>query len=388
MAMKRHDLVRRRRAVGFTQEALASALGVERSTVGRWESGAVAPQPWLRPKLAELLQVSTEELSDLLVVHRDEEHGLTDRAQHVMRHPSRVDLATIAELRDGMQALGERYDRMPSATLLARAGEHSSRVTFLAGEAPAGRVQREMHALQADAATFMGQLVWDASQRQDHMTARAYFEEGVEVARHLRDPTVEGHALLRNCYVSLYGAKDYREGLDLALQAAHTTKRSSHVVTGLALLHAAEAQAYLGEPHECELALTRAERHLEKVDGADAAHELYSPTHFGRLAGSCYLTLGNYRKAEQLLSQTAAELHDRRKSRAIVLGNLTLAWLRDGALDAALAAFNEALNELHGTRGGGGMNIVFRAAREMRPWRNEHAVQEAQDRLMTLMETT
>jgi hypothetical protein len=34
------------------------------------------------------------------------------------------------------------------------------------------------------------------------------------------------------------------------------------------------------------------------------------------------------------------------------------------------------------------MNIVFRAAREFRPWRNESAVQEAQDRLMALMEAT
>ena len=39
-----------------------------------------------------------------------------------------------------------------------------------------------------------------------------------------------------------------------------------------------------------------------------------------------------------------------------------------------------------GTRGGGGMNIVFRAARELRPWRGENAVQEAQDRLLALME--
>ncbi|MFF4573124.1 hypothetical protein [Streptomyces sp. NPDC001410] len=57
-------------------------------------------------------------------------------------------------------------------------------------------------------------------------------------------------------------------------------------------------------------------------------------------------------------------------------------------MDAALAVFNDAVSELHGTRGGGGMNIVFRAAREMRPWRSEPAVQDAQDRLMALMEAT
>lgn len=112
-----------------------------------------------------------------------------------MRHPSRVDLVTVAELRDDMQALADRYDRMPSATLLAEAGQHVTRVAFLAGEAPAGRVQREMRVLQADAATFMGQLVWDASQRHDHGTARSYYAQSIDVARHLRDRTAEGHTL-------------------------------------------------------------------------------------------------------------------------------------------------------------------------------------------------
>ncbi|MBZ9640083.1 hypothetical protein [Streptomyces sp. PSKA30] len=188
--------------------------------------------------------------------------------------------------------------------------------------------------------------------------------------------------------MALYGANDYREGLDLALQAARTTRNTSHVLAGLALLHAAEAHAYLGETAACECALPGAEGHLSRAHGADAAHELFSATHFGRLAGSCYLSLGNYRKAEELLTHTAAALHDRRKSRAIVLGNLTLARLRSGDLDAALATFDDAVSELHGTRGGGGINIAFRAAREMRPWRGESVVQDAQDRLMALMEAT
>ncbi|MEV7869849.1 transcriptional regulator [Streptomyces sp. NPDC088124] len=336
--------------------------------------------------LAEVLQVSTEKLSELLLVSSPDEQPPAERTEYAMRHPSRVDLSTVAELRGGMDSLGERYDCEASAALLARAGEHVSQVVFLAGEAPSGRVQREMRILQADAVTFMGQLVWDASHRRDHATTRSYYAQSIEVARHLGDPNAEGHALLRTCYVALYGASDYREGLDLALQAARTVRRTSHVLTGLAMLHAAEAYAYLSEAGECERALADAERHLNQAHGADVAHDLFSPPHFGRLAGSCYLSLGDYHRAEQLLAHTAAELHDRRKSRAIVLGNLTLARLRDGDLDGALAAFNDAVGELRSTRGGGGMNIVFRAAREMRPWHGEPAVQDARDCLMALME--
>ncbi|MDQ3886576.1 MAG: helix-turn-helix transcriptional regulator [Actinomycetota bacterium] len=54
--------------LGFTQEGLAEQLGVDTTTVRRWESGETegGPQPGLRPKLARCLQVSVEELNELL----------------------------------------------------------------------------------------------------------------------------------------------------------------------------------------------------------------------------------------------------------------------------------------------------------------------------------
>jgi transcriptional regulator with XRE-family HTH domain len=59
-------LAQRRRVIGSSQEGLAEALGVERSTVVRWEAGETSPQPWCRPKLAKILAVSVEELDILL----------------------------------------------------------------------------------------------------------------------------------------------------------------------------------------------------------------------------------------------------------------------------------------------------------------------------------
>ena len=41
-------------------------VGVERSTVQRWEHGETCPQPWARPKLARALGISDQELSELL----------------------------------------------------------------------------------------------------------------------------------------------------------------------------------------------------------------------------------------------------------------------------------------------------------------------------------
>jgi transcriptional regulator with XRE-family HTH domain len=66
MTTRRERLVRRRKALGLTQEALAELLNVERSTVNRWERGETAPLPWIQPKLARALRVSAEQLAELL----------------------------------------------------------------------------------------------------------------------------------------------------------------------------------------------------------------------------------------------------------------------------------------------------------------------------------
>lgn len=66
MASKRWRFAASRRSAGYSQEQLAEQLGVERSTVTRWEAGETTPQPWVRPKLAKLLTVSGEQLDGLL----------------------------------------------------------------------------------------------------------------------------------------------------------------------------------------------------------------------------------------------------------------------------------------------------------------------------------
>jgi transcriptional regulator with XRE-family HTH domain len=63
---RRQALARRRRTRGYSQEALAEVVGVDRSTVARWESGQTEPQPWHRRKIATALDVTLQELDTLL----------------------------------------------------------------------------------------------------------------------------------------------------------------------------------------------------------------------------------------------------------------------------------------------------------------------------------
>jgi transcriptional regulator with XRE-family HTH domain len=66
MAARRQQLAQRRKALGYSQEALAEQLGADRSTVARWERGESEPQPFIRPKLGRLLQVTPAKLEALL----------------------------------------------------------------------------------------------------------------------------------------------------------------------------------------------------------------------------------------------------------------------------------------------------------------------------------
>lgn len=64
--MRRAELATARKAAGYTQESLAAALNVDRSTVIRWEAGDYSPLPYLRPKLARLLRQTPEQLRALI----------------------------------------------------------------------------------------------------------------------------------------------------------------------------------------------------------------------------------------------------------------------------------------------------------------------------------
>jgi transcriptional regulator with XRE-family HTH domain len=66
MALKRLRLIQRRKALGYTQEGLAGQVGCERTTVIRWERAETEPQPWVRSRLTQVLQVTPEELGELL----------------------------------------------------------------------------------------------------------------------------------------------------------------------------------------------------------------------------------------------------------------------------------------------------------------------------------
>jgi hypothetical protein len=344
----------------------------ERRTAGREED--VRPGP-AASRLGSAPRVGSAEEED------------ADRLGYMLGHPASTDLVTAACLRQKVQRLDERYAHVPAAVLLAEVGQYLGQAQLLAAGSVRGKVRRELLAGQAEAAILMGQLVWDGSQRRAHGDARLYLDQAIDVAREVRDPAAEGLALLRKAMVALYGERDPRAGLVLAEQAARVAGPTSNALAGLATLHAAEAHAMLGDRVTCERLLVGAERELDRVSDSDAAASLCSGTQLSRMAGSCYLFLGNVRQARGLLEITAASLTDGSKAQAVVLGNLALVHIRQGDLELAAGRLNQAIDIIELNWGGGGLNVVFDAVRKLRsrPDALPPAARDVHERLLSLM---
>lgn len=385
MPSKRVRLAERRRAVGLSQEGLAQLLGVERSTVGRWESAETDPQAWVRPKLAQALKIAPSGLQQLLDDVVFVGRRPNERMAYLLDHPASADLVAVAYLRERIRQLDESYDEIPSAVLLGSAGQIHGQVSYLREHARDSNVRLALFEVEAESAIFLGQVVWDATQRRDQLGPAAYFDEAIHAARQIMDPTGEAYAILRKTYIALYGERNPDKGVKLAEHAAALANLRSPSLTGLSLLHLAEGHAMAGSLKRCETALQNAETQFDRVDDSDVAAGYYTIDEFNRLAGSCYLFLGHPDRAEPVLRATVDALCGKTKRQAIALSNLTLSLVRQHKLDEAAATMHQAIDAVERTRGGAGLNLIFSASRELRRWRDEPWVHEIDDRLIALM---
>lgn len=85
---------------------------------------------------------------------------------------------------------------------------------------------------------------------------------------------------------------------------------------------------------------------------------------YRRLSGAAYLALGRYGEARAALS-AATEEHEPGKVLAVVLGQLAMACLGEGDVEAALRYLGAAVELAVVTRAPGAVAVAARAAREL-----------------------
>ncbi|MEU1546894.1 hypothetical protein [Nocardia sp. NPDC005745] len=390
-------LLLRTQALRLTQKELAAVSGFSLGAVRKWERRGSTIT--LASEFAEGMDTLLRRLDDrqrarfqsALANVRDGGRGSVSddegihQVQRGIATMEKLDVGTIDLIRGHLYDLNASYEIEPSTSLLGQAGQHLGQVRLFYTHVTTESIRRKLLAAEAQGATLMSRLVWDASQRRDNATAHYYLDQSIAAAQELGDPVTEGQALLRKIYISLYGEKNPIVALSLSTRLLDAGQSFSRELAFLALLHQAEAFAMMGRQTECEKALGRADcihggiADGEVVLGIDALME------YNRLAGSCYLFLGKEKRAQVMLEEVAGKVGKNSKTDAIVLGNLSLAQLRQHRLEEGAHVLNKAIDSVEKTRGGAGLNIVFNACRELKSYRNSAVLRDVYDRVFELM---
>ncbi|MET7298338.1 helix-turn-helix transcriptional regulator [Embleya sp. NPDC005575] len=329
----------RRKVLGYSQESFAHALGVDRTTVGRWERGETAPQPQLRPKAAKLLQVDLAGLDALVIPLQagserptgspaGDRPGLESIEDMIRRDFLRAIAVTSALVGlpvQNAEALTEVAQRGRTTDFL-QMNDHLWQVYLRARAKGSVRpiVRDQLSTLNSsldggstaelqglcgaagDLFQLAGELAFDGDRYAD---AAASYTLAAVASREAGSFDLWACALVRHAYVELY---QHRYG-----QAARTLSGAEQVArrgdSSLSTRHwvacvQAEAYAGLGEMAACERAL----------DNAEQVAELDGPGHNGgwlrfdgsRLAeerGARYVQLGHLDRAENVLVGALAQ---------------------------------------------------------------------------------
>ena len=358
MAAKRHRLAQRRKTVGFSQEGLAERLGVDPTTVRRWESGETegGPQPWVRPKLARCLQVSAEQLEDLLSDKANDPYTpeslpaalppqssmspngfSTSRRKRV--DPD-VDMVAMQSFRAADKKVGGAYLYATVVNYLHT--QLAPRLLDVSHDPDTRRVFNSAASL----AELAGWMAHDAG---NDATAWQHFERSLDLAKIGRDRQLAAHI-----YASMSHLAHHRHQPQRAIQLARRGHGQLHGLPPQSPLHAqlftmqAKGMATLGHANECTTLLMDAEKAL---DGPADAHENspwvndFDEGSFAHEAARCMRQLGHFGQAHQQ-AQRVLELRPRDRTRSRAFGQLILATtlIVQGEADHACALAQEVLD--------------------------------------------
>ncbi|MFF1818289.1 helix-turn-helix transcriptional regulator [Kribbella sp. NPDC058245] len=275
MTTKRTRLAQRRRTLGLSQERLAEILGVDRSTIGRWEAGDTEPQPWLRPKMAAALGLSNSDLQVLL----DGSEAVADTRQAAVARRSLRETSAISGR--GVQVLHDarrHYQRMyrnsgglPAKVQLERfLSEHATPlVTGGFGSGDDQEVLRAMGSLVA----LAGICAYDC---EEYGTAERHFDRAFQFADSSGDLRFGAYiyALKANQALAL---KDFRQVVDHVETAV--TYAAACISPALeADLWAMQANAYaqIGDRKLTYLTISRSESSASRIrDDEEPAETSY-----------------------------------------------------------------------------------------------------------------
>lgn len=363
MAIRRTALAAQREALGFTQEALAQALGVELSTVGRWERGTLTPQPWRRPDLANVLKVSLEDLDVLLnpseqepgaaiLPTRSTASGLTDlgpMSARPPRSPIRLRVGSgdhvdelVIHLREQWHALVRTDNLLGPRFALAAVHDHIAIAEELL-PITSGSRRAELVRLAATYAESASWLHEDACQ----MPAAIYWVgRAMEWAHEAGDDLLLAWTLFRRSQHAA-AERDARRTISLAQAAGRNRDRLPNPMRAAIVQQEAYGYAMAGEEMLSHRALDAAHQWaaVDKAGDARGGHGSFCSEIYLELQRAyCWAALSKPQRAVQVYETTLPALPPvYRRDRGVAFSRLARAYVDVGEPEAAAQTGQEAL---------------------------------------------
>ena len=343
MTARRDRLARRRKSLGFSQERLAVTLGVDRTTVGRWERGETDPHPYIRARLSGALQVTSAELDTLITggpghgnlppaphttsastadpmgepddMHRRELLRLLSVATVTVALPGEASTTSGGRLAaadiDQYTALNAHLWQVFGISRTKRLAYPLVREQLAVLTAELGRglpeaMRRQLCALACDLFQLAGEIAFDGNRYTD---AAHCYALAATAGREAGTSDRWACALTRQAFISMYD-KRHGEAAEILSAAARLARNGNTQLSTRHWVAAVQAQAYarLGDRRESERAL----------DAASGVLDLHGPPCPGgwlrfdgsRLAeerGTCYLATGQHVQAEAALTEALTQ---------------------------------------------------------------------------------
>ena len=367
--MALNELIKRRRWLGYSQEAVAKYLKVDRTTVGRWERGETAPQAHYRPKLAALLDVEMAELDRLLtpppedaelprptspadpgdlddMIRREFLRLLALTGSMAMLPPGLTqggeDLASHEAMNGHLWQVYQLARTKGSVRPLVR-----DQLSTLSEAFACTRDTPKLCILTADLFQLAGELAFDADR---YTEAAQCYTLAMSAAREAGAYDLWACSLTRHAYVSLYERK-HGDAAQMLSAAASVAQRGDSALATRHWVAAVQAQAYAGmnDLDACQRALDIAEevQHLP-ADSSNGGWLRFDGSRLAEERGARYVELGRLDLAENALTDALRQAQLAKGSsyrrRGAVLADLATIGARRQDIDQALDYGHQALD--------------------------------------------
>jgi transcriptional regulator with XRE-family HTH domain len=399
MGSARPRLAQCRKAAGYSQERLAEAVGVERTTVGRWESGETRPQPSQRPRIAQVLKISLRALDEILTEPADvptladpalnpDPAGI-ESVEEIVRRSRRLDHSNVDEARLTyleriVDSAIRASERQPPQELAPYVCDTRRWVDELISGRQHPQQRQRLYVAAVRLSGLLGALALDLGRWP---SARAYGTEAFQLADFVGVPDLQAWARATQSLIEYY-AGNYHDALAYALDGQRYAAGGPQSVR-LALNGEARALARLGaSPRDVDEAVCRGFELLHNLPPATGVSpslsiDVYCPARAAANAATAYLLIRNPAKVTEYASQavTAFDAASLRGPQALSrLDQATALLIGDDpdpehACDVARAALRVSRNEQF-------ESVVQRAGEFVdlaEPWKTAPAVREIEE---------